>query len=165
MYYIAFDRDTKKVYDKPSLRPFVSITKNLEIAETEFIPSAYDYLTVENLQEHTRVIKEAYTEEVTNYNEETGEEYTETVTHEQVTENYKTCNLVAHFNTLTAEQLEKQKQAKYENLVERYIRQKYSISQELAILRQKESKIEEFNAYNDYAEYCKAKAKMEVYGV
>lgn len=162
--YIAFNRDTKKVVNTSNTK-FIAVSKNLEVAETEFIPSAYDYLTIENVKEHTRVIKEAYTEEVTKFNEETGEEYTETVEHEQVTENYKTCDLVAHFNTLTAEQIERQKQFKYESLVEKYIRQKYSISQELAILRQRDSKVEEFNNYNAYAEYCKAKAKMEVYGV
>lgn len=161
--YIAFNRDTKKVVNTSNTK-FIAVSKNLEVAETEFMPSEYDYLTIENLQEHTRVIKEAYTEEVTNYNEETGEEYTETVYHEQVTENYKTCDLIAHFKP-KVELTEKQKQVKYEKLVEQYIRQEYSISQELAILRQRDSKIDEFYAYNLYAEDCKARAKKEIYGV
>jgi hypothetical protein len=161
--YIAFDRDTKKVVNTSNTK-FISVSKNLEVAETENVPSNYDYLTVENLQEHTRVIKEAYTEEVTKLNEETNEEYTETVMHEQVIENYKTCSLVAHFKP-KVELTESQKQAKYESLVEQYIRQKYSLSQELAILRQRDSKIDEFYAYNLYAEDCKARAKKEIYGV
>ena len=50
---------------------------------------------------------------------------------------------------------------KYEQRVEQLIRQKYSVCQELSILRQKEIKIEEFNEYFSYAENCKATAKIE----
>ena len=72
------------------------------------------------------------------------------------------CDLVAHFypkRELTEEQKAKQKQAKYESLVEKYIREKYSLSNELAILRQANTKVEEFNEYNNYAEACKKRAK------
>ena len=47
----------------------------------------------------------------------------------------------------------------YENLVETLIRKRYTINQELAILRQRDVKLEEFYAYNIYAEECKQKAK------
>ena len=161
MYILVNSRN--RVVDIREEKP--KFYKGATLYEVDTIPSEYDYLTITNIQERTRVIKEAYTEEVPKLNEETGEEYKETVNHEAVTETYLTCDLVANFYTLNAKQLEKQKQAKYESLVERYIRQKYSISQELAILRQRDSKVEEFNAYNLYAENCKAKAKMEVYGV
>ncbi len=50
-------------------------------------------------------------------------------------------------------------QLTYEELVERFIREKYSLSAELALLRQRDSKPEEFAEYNAYAEQCKAKAK------
>ncbi len=50
----------------------------------------------------------------------------------------------------------------YEQLVEKYIREKYTVSQELAILRQSEEKPEEFKEYYDFAEECKMKAKKEV---
>lgn len=50
-------------------------------------------------------------------------------------------------------------QAAYENYVNTLIREKYSLSQELAILRQRDSKPEEYNAYNAYCEECKAEAK------
>ena len=49
----------------------------------------------------------------------------------------------------------------YEQLVEKYIREKYTVSQEFAILRQREEKPEEFNDYYRYAESCKARAKLE----
>ena len=47
----------------------------------------------------------------------------------------------------------------YEDEVNRLIRLKYSLSDELAILRQRDTKPDEFKAYNDYVEECKAKAK------
>ena len=50
----------------------------------------------------------------------------------------------------------------YEALVEKYIREKYSVSQEFAILRQKETKPLEYAEYFDYCEECKSKAKSEV---
>ena len=50
----------------------------------------------------------------------------------------------------------------YEQLVSEYIRRKYSIDDELAILRQKDEKPEEYAAYYAYAEECKRKAKSNV---
>lgn len=47
----------------------------------------------------------------------------------------------------------------YERTVEKLIRDRYSLSAELAILRQRDSKPEEFAEYNSYAEECKRKAK------
>ena len=47
----------------------------------------------------------------------------------------------------------------YSTLVDREIRKKYSISREFAILRQRDTKIEEFEAYNAYAERCKEEIK------
>lgn len=50
----------------------------------------------------------------------------------------------------------------YPDLVSEYIRKKYSINAELAILRQRDEKPEEFAEYNAYAEKCKAEAKAEL---
>ena len=47
----------------------------------------------------------------------------------------------------------------YGNVVEEFIRQRYSVSQELAIQRQKDAKPEEYIDYYDYCEECKAEAK------
>ena len=47
----------------------------------------------------------------------------------------------------------------YSALVSRMIRRKYSINDELAILRQRDSKPDEFAEYNTYCEQCKTKAK------
>ena len=47
----------------------------------------------------------------------------------------------------------------YEQLVSEYIREKYSIDDEFAILRQKDEKPEEYAVYYAYAEECKARAR------
>ena len=49
----------------------------------------------------------------------------------------------------------------YSNEIDKRIRRKYSLSAELAILRQRDTKTEEFKAYNEYAEKCKAEVKAE----
>ena len=46
--------------------------------------------------------------------------------------------------------------------INKRIRKKYSVSQEFSILRQRDTKPEEFAAYNAYAEECKAIAKAEL---
>ena len=50
----------------------------------------------------------------------------------------------------------------YPQLVENKIRTKYSVSAELAILRQRDTKPEEFAEYNTFCEQCKAQAKTEL---
>ena len=52
-------------------------------------------------------------------------------------------------------------QAQYVNAVNALIREKYTLSQELAILRQRDTKPEEYAAYNAYCETCKAQAKIK----
>ena len=54
---------------------------------------------------------------------------------------------------------QKQDNDEYENKVVALIRQKYNVNQELAILRQRDTKPEEFAEYNEYVEQCKAEAK------
>ena len=67
------------------------------------------------------------------------------------------------YREMTAEEIAEQKSLEptqsYEERVEMLIRQKYSVSAELAILRQRDTKPAEFAEYNAYAEQCKAKAK------
>ena len=50
----------------------------------------------------------------------------------------------------------------YKAKVVELIRQRYSIDEEIAILRQRDTKPEEFAAYNTYAEECKAEARLIV---
>lgn len=51
----------------------------------------------------------------------------------------------------------------YPNLVSRLIRERYSIDDEMAILRQKDTKPDEYETYNSFCEECKAKARKEIY--
>ncbi len=53
-------------------------------------------------------------------------------------------------------------QQKYKSLVVDYIRQRYSIDDEFAIQRKRETEVEVFNDYNQYVEECKAKVKSEL---
>ena len=64
----------------------------------------------------------------------------------------------------TTEELAERKQQKYEDRVVELLRKKYTLNQELAILRQRNEKPEEYQAYHDYAEQCKATAKTEILG-
>ena len=50
----------------------------------------------------------------------------------------------------------------YEERVVELIRLRYDINSELAILRQRDSKPDEFAEYNAYCEECKAKAKEQL---
>ena len=59
------------------------------------------------------------------------------------------------------EQLEPYKPT-YEERVEQLIRARYSLNEELAIQRQRETKPEEFEEYFDYCEECKTKSKIEI---
>ena len=79
------------------------------------------------------------------------------------------------YRDLTPEEIEVMEQGKeqaekeywtnidYDEAVNNEIRKKYSISQEFAILRQKEEKPEEYQEYYNYCEECKAyvRAKIE----
>ena len=47
----------------------------------------------------------------------------------------------------------------YARRVEAMIRERYTLSDELALLRQRDTKPGEFAAYNDYAEQCKVRAR------
>lgn len=58
----------------------------------------------------------------------------------------------------------KAEKEEYNNLIVKLIRERYSINDELAILRQANAKPEEFSEYNNYVEECKAKAK-EMLGI
>lgn len=49
----------------------------------------------------------------------------------------------------------------YEELVVMKIRERYTIDDELAILRQRDTKQDEFAEYNEYCEQCKAEAREE----
>lgn len=54
------------------------------------------------------------------------------------------------------------KQIDYGRLVDSKIRERYTLSQELAILRQRDTKQDEYAIYYAYCEQCKIEAKSEL---
>lgn len=49
----------------------------------------------------------------------------------------------------------------YGDVVNSYVRTRYSIDEEISVMRQKEEKTAEFAEYYTFVEQCKAKAKAE----
>ena len=58
---------------------------------------------------------------------------------------------------------EEDKETQYKRLVVKFIREKYSADDEIAILRQQEEKTLEYQEYYAYCEECKRRAREEVY--
>lgn len=73
-------------------------------------------------------------------------------------------NLPKQEKVLTEEQIQKEleraKEQEYENKIVALIRKKYNVNQELAILRQRDTKPLEYQEYYDYVEQCKAEVKL-----
>ena len=81
---------------------------------------------------------------------------------EQGIANYAIVNGALVERDKTAELAEIKTTIEYPQLVETKIRKKYSMSAELAILRQRDTKPEEFAEYNAFCELCKVEAKTEL---
>ena len=83
----------------------------------------------------------------------------------EIDDKYADC-VISDFNQDLSFSIDKYKSRKeteakieYENKIVALIRKKYSLNQELAILRQRDTKTEEFSEYNAYVESCKARIK------
>lgn len=59
---------------------------------------------------------------------------------------------------------DKVQEQEYSAAVERKIRKRYSLGEELSILRRRDTKPDAFAEYDAYVEQCKAEARVEVYG-
>lgn len=151
--YIAYNINTKRVVGEPSEKPFATFTNNVAIAECDNIPQNYDYLLVDNVRQATKVVQEAYTEEVIEFNEETQQEETKLVEHAQVTETYYACDLIPKFYEYTAKQLEAQRHAQYTSECIREIGKEISIQDELKLMRRLLASI-------DPAVFTDAKSRM-----
>lgn len=66
---------------------------------------------------------------------------------------------IDQWEELNAADVPRYTNAEYADEVERLIRERYSVSAELAILRQQADKPDEYAAYYAFAEQCKAQAK------
>lgn len=60
------------------------------------------------------------------------------------------------------DELPKYTRQEYEEKVSELIREKYSLNEELAILRQRDEKPEKYAVYNAFAEECKVRAKEQL---
>ena len=83
----------------------------------------------------------------------------------EIDDKYSDC-VASDFNKDLSFSIDKYKSRKeteakieYETKIVSLIRKKYNINQELAILRQRDTKAEEFAEYNAYVESCKARIK------
>ena len=81
---------------------------------------------------------------------------------EQGIANYAIVNGVLVERDKSAELAEIKTTIDQPQLVENKIRTKYGVSAELAILRQRDTKPEEFAEYNAFCELCKVEAKTEL---
>lgn len=158
--YIVFYKDSKKVVQTLAKEP-VAISNTLEIARCESVlkynQAQGEYLTVTNLQEKTeKYIDIEYTEKEIIVDGEM-QIVTEAIEVEKERK-YFTCDLIVNESPNKAELIEQQ----YGNKVSALIRKKYSLNAELAILRQRDTKPEEYAVYNAYAEECKNQVKKEL---
>lgn len=159
--YILINKNTNRV-NHISDEKFSYFSDNLLLAEVDTLPEKYDYLIAENIREVT----DKWTEIQEDY-DANGEIVAKEVERERT---YFTCDLKACFNPApTAEQLEKLKQKRYEELCKRYIRQKYELEDEFKIQRRivaypdnAQYKLD-FLEYNEYVERCILKAREEIY--
>lgn len=162
--FIAFDKETKKVYGEPSNIPFARVTTNLTIAEVKEIP------TYNKITQFLTAINEREEVEITTYQDEEGNPLVDENDNIVATERkYLTCDLVVNEKppiVLTA----KQKQAKYDKLVRKYIREKYSQHDVEALMANylsenvtEKAKLE-WQSFQDYRVECKVRANKEVYG-
>ena len=165
MKNIVYYKENLKVKHNGILNQMPSgVTEGLDIARCEYIPplNIGEYYEVYNVQEHTETYTVKEPREVKKV-DEFGEEYIDTEYVEvQKQRPYKTCELSVVDKPNKAELVEYAKAKDYENKIVSLIRKRYSINAELAILRQRDTKPEEYAEYNAYVEECKAIAKGSV---
>lgn len=64
----------------------------------------------------------------------------------------------------TDEELKELKEREYGIAVERLIRERYSVADEIALIRQQKEKPNEWETYNSFCEECKTKARQKLKG-
>ena len=152
MNYIIFNKKDLRVYHILS-KPPVDFSDTLDMARCEEIPSGnFDYFTICNLATKTEKYTEIYQNPVIKTDEE-GNEYE---SYEEVevekTREYKACDLIGHKREIVDTR-------SYSEKVVSLIREKYSLDEELAIQRQRDTKPDEFQEYFEYCEFCKKQIK------
>ncbi len=151
MYYILIAKSTNKVSNIRNKKP-LCYTDNLLLAEVESLPDKYDYLTAENIREKI----DTWQEVIEDY-DDNGDLVSKEV---EKSRTYTTCDLIANFkgDRVISETI---KEKIRNDKIVRLIRKKYSVDEELAILRQKDTKPDKFNEYFSYASECVNKVPKE----
>ena len=176
--YIRFLIENNKIVYKGEAKPiveereFIDLNGKCAVAEYKGEIPKNDYLTVTNLREETETWTETKTIGKLDENgepifNENGEIVTEEITEEK-SRTYLACNLLANFYPpKTEEELALERKAKYEKLCEKYIRAKYSASDEFQILREYSKNPNDtitkqnFDEYNTFVENCLLRAKSD----
>lgn len=160
--YILIDKNTNRIVNI-SKKGFISYSDNLILAKVESLLQSYDYLVAENIHEVTK-----YWQEVVEDYDDNGEIVVKEVERSRT---YFTCDLVAKFRPqLTAEQLEKAKEKRHDELSKKEIAKLYSLEDENKIMREylakpnDETAKAKFIKYNEDVEACIEKARKEVWG-
>ena len=171
--YILFDKETKRVVGI-SNKPFVSYTNNLQLAEYYGEIPKNDYLTVTNLREETEKWTEVKYEPKLDENGNQvygldGELEIISIPEEK-TRTYLTCDLLANFYPpKTEEELAKELDKKYSDLVEALVRKKYSQGYmealQFNLLEEPNSEklLAELKVVQEYRKECKEIARAEIY--
>ena len=69
---------------------------------------------------------------------------------------------IANYEEIAVEDIPAQSEADYKARVISLIRARYDADDEIALLRQRDTKPDEYAAYNAYVEQCKAEARAEI---
>lgn len=172
MYYIVYNLETLKVErtcSHPLPKQNERFYKTKGIAEYRGKLPMGDWFSVTNIREEIKTWKEKQIVEKLDKNgqplvNEQGERILEEIEIEK-SKTICVCDLLGHFypEEQKVQQETKQKQAKYERLCEKYIREKYSLSDELKMSRIRDEQPEVHAEYNAYVKSCLARAKVEVY--
>lgn len=170
MRYIYINKKNNIVTGSTNYKP--SKISDMEfVVEAEGLPirTINQYLVAENITTNTRIIREAYTQKESFYNEEKGIDEVKVVEYPAITETYLTCDF-RKVDLPKKELTEAEKHEKYKAEVKRLIRLKYDLETELGIVNDYMSNdtnpeyVQKYQDYQDYRFECKAKAHKEVYG-
>ena len=144
MIYILVNKNSNRVM-QISNKKFNSYSDNLLLVEVETLPEKYDYLEADSIREVT----DTWTETQEDY-DDNGEIVAKEVVSSRT---YLTCDLVAKFKNEKVLSDTVKEKIRNEKIV-KLIRKKYTLDEELSILRQKDSKPDKFNDYFSYANEC-----------
>ena len=143
--YILINKNTNRV-NHISDKKFSYFSDNLLLAEVDTLPEKYDYLIAENIREDIKT----WTEIQEDY-DGNGEIVAKEV---EKSKTYLTCDLKACIKELSIEKTNRLNELNRSKKIVNLIRKKYTLEDELAILRQKDTKTEKYLEYFNYAEEC-----------